>query len=301
MRNILSSNDEAIHFWANKVQPSGKCGSVFFEDEKLYSYGKHFCVARHLPNGAVAFSTEKTSNTTNKHRSKAMYAARHLNKVYCADPDNSADANMRLARRDIAEALEDAEHKKGIRATTRLRLRGQALHLAEEANQYLAALPAAERGSIKPIDTTNLEGVREALAAQMAQQCAAAAKSRAEFLGVQLRRMEEQQRLAIEDLAKWREGGISRYYLHHLPTALRLKGEMVQTSRGAEIPITHAKRLWPMILATIKSKVPLTLPVALGHYQLSKIDTDGSITVGCHEIAFDELAKIAIQLELEGV
>lgn len=48
MRKVLKSTDEVMHYWANKVQSEGRAGNVFFEGDKVYSYGRHFVIARAL-------------------------------------------------------------------------------------------------------------------------------------------------------------------------------------------------------------------------------------------------------------
>lgn len=49
MRKTLSDRSEVAHYWANKVQPEGKAGNMFYVGDKIYSYGYHFCIARHVP------------------------------------------------------------------------------------------------------------------------------------------------------------------------------------------------------------------------------------------------------------
>lgn len=302
MRKVLKSTNEVFHFWANKVQSEGRAAAVFFEGDYLYSYGKHFCIARHLPNGAVAFTTRSYSVTTSGHVSSARSAIRHLNVVYCNDPKDSAQANMRVARNAIAEALSNAE-KKGIRQTTRDKFKAQALHLAENANAYLAALPADESAGQEPIDTRDLEAVRAHLVA--VEQ--AAQRIRDEQLAARVAGL-------VETLEKWRKGEvIASSGLHNIPPALRLwtrewngighklenPEQVVQTSHGAEIPIADALKLWPMVLRVMKGGREYTPGEPLGNYRLTQIRSDGSIRVGCHDIAFTELDAIAAQLGLK--
>jgi hypothetical protein len=75
-------------------------------------------------------------------------------------------------------------------------------------------------------------------------------------------------------------------------------GVCVETSAGAIIPLDAALRLWPVILRVMKGDKDYEVGMALGHYRLTQIRTDGSIKVGCHDIAFDEIEGIAKQLGL---
>ena len=51
MRNVLSNNSEAIHYFANNIQDSGRnaTSSIFFKGDKIYSYGYHYVLGIRLP------------------------------------------------------------------------------------------------------------------------------------------------------------------------------------------------------------------------------------------------------------
>ena len=78
----------------------------------------------------------------------------------------------------------------------------------------------------------------------------------------------------------------------------RLDGGRIETSRGAEIPEEAARRLWPFILRVMGGERDYDVGMSLGHYQLTKIRRDGSIVVGCHDIAFAEIERISVALGL---
>ncbi len=309
MRKVLRNSDEVFHYWANQVQSEGRASNVFFDGAKVYSYGKHFCIARILPGGVVASTTRGYSVSTSKHIGQARSAARHLRTVWCYDPDATAAENFRQARSDIRAALTNAE-RPPIRQTTRDAHKANALRLAENANAYLAALPEDERAGVEPIDTTTLEAVRASLVA-------------AEEAAVRIRAEQEAGRRAeqLETLAKWRTGEVlAATGLYGLPVALRLHKsagtrhtwgllpdagsvgrEVIQTSHGAEIPVSFAHRLWASILEARLTGVAFVPEVApnVGVYRLTKIRGDGSIVVGCHDIAFAEIEGIARALGLQ--
>lgn len=287
MRHVLRNSDEAIHFWANRVQSSGRAASVFFADSKLYSYGKHFCIARHLPSGTVVMTTRSYSTTTARHISKARSAVSHLVRVYCNDPDRNAWENRHAAESELLAVLANAA-KPRIRQITRDGLNARAYDIAANFNMYLSELPADEktmatRGAPEPFDLTTLSSYREVAEAAKVEQ----AKRRAEE--------------ARETLAKWRTREvIDATRLLHLPPALRLSedGESIQTSHGARIPTSQAERLWVAVQCVRHSEREWEGSQRLGDYTLSRIRTDGSIVVGCHDIPAYELAYMARELGL---
>lgn len=289
MRRVFSSRSETAHVWAQNRQSDGKSsdGRMFFERDRIYSYGRHFCMARILPSGAVAVTTRSYSSSTSKHQSHVSRAISHRKRVYCHDPDSSASSESEYVRERIASMLKDAAEKPRIRQTTRDSLRASALHLAEQFNEYLAELPKDEKKGVRPIDTSNLADVREELERQKKREAAARRLAEA--------KVAEKQR---EHLAEWRNGSDVWHNLYSLPPALRLKNDEVQTSHGAVISVEDAHRLWPMIQRVRRGDRDYEVGMDLGYYRLTKIRRDGSIIVGCHDIAYSEIERIAKALGL---
>jgi hypothetical protein len=85
------------------------------------------------------------------------------------------------------------------------------------------------------------------------------------------------------------------------PTMVRRVGDVVETSRGAEVPFKDAVRLY-QLAAKIKERgvefVPDTINegrIRCGVFQLTKITKDGDCVVGCHYLMFDEMERLAIK------
>lgn len=290
MRKVLRDNAQVAHYWANGFQSEGRAGNMFFEGARIYSYGRHFCIARMLPNDAVAFTTRDYSVNTMRHKSEVRSAIRQQRIVYCHDPADSARQNMAYARHAIRDALLASERPR-IRQTTRDAHKARALALADNANAYLGALPEEERQGQEPINTGALENVRAEL--ERAEEAA--------------REIADEQRRArhgdlLESLEQWRRHEVYvRTGLYELPPALRLSqgGSEVETSHGARIPVTDARKLWALIQRAREGRRDFTPgePVPVGAYRLTKIRADGSIVVGCHDIAFAEIERIAVALD----
>lgn len=296
MRKVLKSREEVCHYWANAVQSEGKAGNIFFEDGVIYSYGRHFAMARILPSGVVVMTTRGYSSSTAQHLAKVRSAASHREFVYCNDPKDSALQNKEQAAQSIKSALDDAE-KPRIRQATRDGHKAQALRIAERFNAYLFALPEAERENVSRFDTTGLQHIRAVMLQNEAE-----AKARREAAAI------ERNREAVVKLQEWATGGdVHGYSFHTLPVALRLayrEGyktepgyQTIETSHGAEIPVSFASRLWALIEATRQSgRAFENINRPCGVYTLNTIRADGSIVVGCHDIPYSEIRKIAVVL-----
>lgn len=291
------NNSELAHAWANQTRQAGKGSNFFFEGPQIWSYGKHFMIARILPGGTVVMTTRRYSNSTARHIAHVHNAIRHLNVVYCNDPTDSCEMNMRAARNQIADVLAGMQ-KKGIRQTTRNTLALHAENLATRANEYRAAMIAIGEGAgSEPIAVHNLQGMADQIAA------AKAAEKQLQAERAAARAADD-----LATLAKWRAGEVLQATrLYQLPAALRLGYvgsskfeptgyQTVETSHGARIPVADALKLWPLIQRVMRGDKDYTPGMPLGDYRLTQIRTDGSIRVGCHDIAYSEIAAIAVQL-----
>jgi len=101
-----------------------------------------------------------------------------------------------------------------------------------------------------------------------------------------------------EKIAAWRAGeSVSLSW--GLPCMLRVKPtdlSVVETSLQAEVPLTHARRLYGLILGVMESGTDWetnghTIPV--GVYKVDKITAAGELHAGCHRISFEEIDRFA--------
>jgi hypothetical protein len=102
--------------------------------------------------------------------------------------------------------------------------------------------------------------------------------------------------------AQWIEGKGDASALLHVyrtndTTLLRRVGDTVQTSRGAEVPWAHAKRLFAYAQAVRHHgrEEDTGLRLRVGHFSLSDIDGQGNVTIGCHRLAWVEMERLALR------
>lgn len=81
------SNSSLVHEFSAQSQSFGKSGSMFFEDNVIYSYGHHFPIAKIIDTENVLFTYRTYSNTTAKHIRLTKSALSHYNMIYCYVPD----------------------------------------------------------------------------------------------------------------------------------------------------------------------------------------------------------------------
>jgi hypothetical protein len=108
---------------------------------------------------------------------------------------------------------------------------------------------------------------------------------------------------AVTDRARWLAGELVNYphgWNHENSPVLRLKpGEpdTVQTSRDAEIPLTHARRIWRTVQAIqAGTRAPFQAnghTIKAGVFTVDSIEADGTLRAGCHTFSFSALADFA--------
>lgn len=111
----------------------------------------------------------------------------------------------------------------------------------------------------------------------------------------------EHMRINAEEIARWRAGDTVHTLPRELPPMLRLinNNADIQTSWGASVPVTVAPALWQMVTLARANGIGCDDcgRAKVGDYTLDTVHPDGSITVGCHKIAYSELELIARQLK----
>ena len=307
MRFVLKNGAEVFHYWANQVQSQGRASNVSFKGPEAYSYARMIAKIHAKQDGSklVLFGTTgRSSVMTSKHISMARSAASHLPQIEVpsCDPRSVSDhiSNLQAIARNIIGSQGMAA--RALKGWSIDRWHEQALRLMRAYDDYAMFFDRPERYSPEALAEL-AESVRK-------QQAAAKAEDK--------RRQKERDEQLKEKLAQWRQGemyvplwdlsfvalrlGASRGGTNYSGGLLPDRGsegiEVVQTSRGAEIPVKDAIRLWPMILKAKAEGKEWNPVVALGPYRLNKINADGSIVVGCHNIGFNEIEGIAHQLGL---
>ena len=168
---MAMNNQTVAHHFANSVGRSASGSNFFFDADKLWSYGRHFCVARRLSPNVFVMTLAKYGQATSKHLAYARNAFNNRTVVFAHDPDDSAAANKRAAEADIMTELDNAATVRRILQKTRDAHRAHALHIMERFNAYLAALPEVERENVTPFDLTTdaAQALRDARDARRAE------------------------------------------------------------------------------------------------------------------------------------
>lgn len=307
MKHVFT-NRELPHIWAHKSQDEGRTsnGNMFFRNGTIYSYGEHFPIAKHYTTKAgdefILFTTRDYSVTTSGHKSRVRQAIPRSTTVlhvpcvlgcWNSEPDHAANLKALASNVEFHSA-------KAARARLTWSVQcelGMARDNHDTFVRYceLFKIPKKDRPKLPDVpamDSAKLAEMKANEAAASARK-AVAAKERARLRAIEL----------AEAIGKWQSGEI-----HSLPwdapAVLRIEGDEVVTSKGARVPVNHAKRGLRFVREVVASGVEYRRnghTLHLGHYSIDRIEADGTLHAGCHVIAYAEIERIAPQLEDDGV
>ncbi len=113
------------------------------------------------------------------------------------------------------------------------------------------------------------------------------------------RELEARKAEAMNRLDQWANGGaIDRFSFggYDLPIRLRIKGEELQTSRGAILPLAHAVKAFRTIKRLHDKGQAYQRnghTIHLGHFAIDAVDGQGNVTAGCHNVTWEEIERVA--------
>ena len=305
---------EISHLWAHKTQESARNpqGNLYFKGSVIYSYRDSYPLANHVSNGkefAVLFrSGPYYSVTTTGHASNVrsaipsnvtvFYVPNVQNEWTYAENGVDHETNLAAYVRDAEESLDKAQRARSsaiYELNKAFALRDNAVKYAKffglpSPSKQFAFLPKG-----KALETLRTKlGERETRA--RVKQEEKRAKERA--------RWEEQSRIRAleesEQIELWKQGNANVLAGYGWPTLLRVKGDQVETSKGARVPVLHAIRGLKFVRSVVASGQEYVRnghTFHLGHYSIDRIEANGTLHAGCHVIELAEIERIAHELE----
>lgn len=332
MKKVFSNSAQTIHVWAQQTQSEGRSSNVFFEGATVYSYGRHYPLGTIVTNKkgekAAIINASGYSVTTQKHIREARQAVNHYTRfsVYdteamkaiagCSAKRNGEDIVMGLSN-SIIHAINCYYSR--LR-TDRMKRKAATLDKWKDAtlskcNNYIELLEWFDLKMTKDAKKAlaQLSGLSPAEAREAAQKAAALeAKKRAK---AEAERNKENAVIINEAANVWVKGldsfilntknGMTHYCrdwtYRHTNTFLRIKGDDIETSKGASFPVKHAILAFNIIqnvMSSEKAWIKNGKTIHLGNFQIDRIEPSGTVIAGCHTVEYSEIKRIASQLNL---
>lgn len=289
-RQSFGSISDVIHRFANlderKFEAQGRAGNVYFEYGVLYSYGRHFAIAKYIEQKDklyVLFSTDSYSISTSSHQNQAKSALNHYTLVFVPSASNTPRENFDAWKYQAKEILSKlAKAKKPMIYLDQLEM------LAAEVKTYTEIFKQKTPKELKRLlEVKDTDEYKEIAAKQQKAHDASVKRAEAKLKAEHL-----------ENLEKWRKGE-GRYLARHGNfdyLRFNAKENRIETSQAVQIPYTAAKRFFETLQTCRKNQdfQPCIGAEIIG-FELKEMTAE-FIRVGCHRIGFDEIDVIARQL-----
>jgi len=309
--------DEIAHLWAHqsKADARNPQSNFYFKGKTIYSYRDSYPIAEHVENAkgekAILLRAGPAySVTTAGHLSLVRHAIPSSAIVFevpnvratyqWATPGIDHATNLNYFVEQSKELLAKAQKSRKYGNSTL----AEAFDYQEAAWKYATFFglpwPAGARFEFLPQGeelVTLRAKLREREERAKAADFARRAKQEAKWA--------EESRIralkAEEQIELWKQGNPHAHVPYGAPTMLRVKGNEVETSKGARVPVEHARRILRLVrIAVAKGQdiIPTSqLESTIGYYKVDRIESSGTLHAGCHTITYDEIERIAPQLE----
>jgi len=303
MKHVFPTFDEVAHIFNTQRLEPARCRNGFIEDGIIYSYGRHFPVAKFHKNkrGEVVLVTDRTySNTTRDHIGSVLNAVSNREIIRCGDVDIE-DKYSRGKHKKQLSAFQTEINNLAIftaRARTSFDWKLDRLNsYVANANKYSEHFGLKKK--FKSFDESEVAKLLEKNKAVMAKE--REKENKLIKIGKQL---------APKYLALWRAdlkipeelADEYRKYSEYIRKEIDSLGQLlrlsttspgtVQTSKHADFPLSHGVLALKSILASKeKSQEWVTNghSIHLGNFVIDKIDPNGDVHAGCHFVTFNEI------------
>jgi len=313
----MATHMEVTHAWANQTGKSRKGFNMFYEGDTIYSYGYHFPIARIVEGNdrkVVLFTNKNRSVSTSKHKSYTYRAVNHMT-IYSVDfmldrhgllsIEEQHAANIEARVKAYKEALKAAPRKLddwSVHNQLRFANRAQSTIEAYVLEFGLANVPEVQK--VLPTDDWFHDLKWDCMAALKAKQERAAdpkhqAKLEAARLARENRKAREEEarrkgrevyyREIVRPKQKaWLRGEQVALAQHTARPLPRIKGDIIQTSWGASVPLSIGIRLYQKAVECRREHKEYEPPLGIevGDFRLQRIKANGDLVVNCHDIPF---------------
>lgn len=265
MKKVFS-NSELAHTYARQSQIEGRNsnGSFYFYGKSIYSYGRHFPIAKIVTNQqgveAMLFTFRTYSNTTSKQVSVVKSATRQYNKIYCYNPESSHEDNLKTWLR-LAE----------IQAEKLQRAKKPELYLTELAYISNQVTNYTEFFGIEiPLTLTTVLSIKDK------SENLEYMSKKAELIKIENAKKQKEDKIKYkEQFKKWLNFETSRIYSGLNLDFLRVNDNRVETTQAVQIPMEIAKRLHNKIKTNT-----LQVGETILNYKVNEVGN--IIKIGCH-------------------
>lgn len=277
MKTVFSSTNEVCHVFAQRTQSNGRSGSVFFENDRIYSYGYHYEMGRFINglNGEVAILINDTgySVSTSKHISYLTSATSHYRRFFATE---SMGVNVLGELENLAEKLGRARKPE--------RYINKANYIFKQFCKYQEFIGIAdEKAKIieKVMPVFNGEKYEDYLN-----------EKKAVIKKAEQARKRKEKKQFQDDLKKFfnfEKNHITDNIKNEAYVRLSEDGKRIETTKGVAVDVDEARKLYRLIKSGKDIK-----GYKIDHYTV--IGLNGVLKIGCHNINVKNMYQVGEKL-----
>ena len=230
MKTVFT-NSEIVHVFNEQNQNEGRTstGSMYFYNNKIYSYGSHYLLGHFIDNDTILINDTGYSNTTSKHISLITSATRNRKQYFKTKIDYKI---VNSTIKDYLKKLVNARKTKEFylyEIDSTLKMYFDYLEYTKQKTKYKKYKEHRENLRIANDFYNNFDNLQETIKESNRKQAI------------------KDKKAIIQKLQDWKNLKINWFRNKTNSDFLRLNNDFVETSQNVKIPILEAKRLLKLI------------------------------------------------------
>jgi hypothetical protein len=293
MKKIFSNHSAVCHKFNEQSQSEGRAGNIFFEGNKIYSYGYHYLLAEFISPEIILINNKGYSSSTSKHIYILSQATRDKKQVYITKIHlELVLLQLEELYKNLIKARKPLFYKNSIEALYLDFISDvnflDGFYIDNRFNHSFDFVPYSEMNKEQKEKYIRINEIRT-LSNEY---------SKSEKYINKIKRSKEleetKEQRAKEKREKQRAEQIENFYSYKGSRInwlefdlLRVSkcGEFVETSQAVKIPIKEAQRYFKLFSSGAK-----LVGEKISHY--TTIGNDDFLQIGCHKIEHKEANRI---------
>ena len=268
MKRVFGSLSDVIHVYAQRSQSNGECGNVFFNGDKIYSYGHHYVLGEFINDTTIIINNRGYSSSTGKHINMLVGATRQYRQLFTSDID------IKLVSYRIQENEEKLKNaRKPEKYVTEI------INSFETLEAYLKEFKKVD--TIKSEQFKSIKKVYSALKKDEDKYL-----EQAKARGIKER--EKAKKAHQEKLIKFFSYEVDRIYGNDIKEdylRVSLDGMFIETTQSVKIDIEDARNLYRLIKAGKD-----IVGERISNYKVNSLN--GHLVIGCHRINVKNMHEV---------
>jgi hypothetical protein len=274
MKTVFSNAHDVVHAYAQRQQSRGRSSNIFFENDKIYSYGYHYLLGEFIDDNTILINDKGYSNTTSKHISYLIGGTRQYKQFFTTRCDITLVHRQVLSLKDkLANARKPENYINKI------------LDLWDWLNEFIQY--TKDKNTPKDVRYKEIKKIVKAIQEQPQEykQKLAEAKKKED-----LAKKRKEQKQIKETLSKFYNYEVNSFRIGDTDY-LRLSqdGTNVETSQHVKVSVEEARTLYQLICKGVDIRGH-----RISYYIVNSIN--GTLKIGCHNINMESVHKVGKQI-----